>query len=119
MLLYLYFFFFTTVNVEEIVLTVPEETVNGVGAKVHWVVPNHSQFADSTFILSLRMEVTRTLPLVDQVKHLKITSDRGSTVFKKLWSSTTYHARLHINPFPFPGRPRPVTKISRSFQTQG
>ena len=95
-------------------LTVPEKTITSASAKVHWVVPNHIQFAESTFILSIRLEVLTDF--VDQVKHLKITSDRGSTVFKKLRPNMTYHARLHINPFP--GRSRPVIKKSRSFQTQ-
>lgn len=106
----------STVGVEDIKLTVPKSMILDVSANVTWAIPNHKLFAKSTCTLSLRRKVAVTW-LVDGVKRLHLKSDRGCTVFEKLRPNTEYYAQLTINPFP--ERPRPVTKKSHPFRTQG
>ena len=108
--------FFLTVSVEDILLTVPEKTITSDSAKVHWVVPNHSHFAKSTFTLSFSKS-TALGWFVDNAKLLHLKSDSGSRVFENLSASTTYKAKLII--CPFPGKPRAVIKESYPFKTQG
>ena len=96
------------------ILTVQEEAVTPISAKVDWMLGNGRRPLSGDIVnLSL---VKLYLNHVDTIKAMTLTKSSGTCTFSNLIPNTTYYASLTVT---YSGVTNPVTVRTDQFQTGG